>query len=58
MLSSEQVADLQSRVAVGQPKTQIASDLGVSRQILCQYLRVFWLTLTLYFLDSYILLSV
>lgn len=38
-LSNEQVAELKSRVAAGQPKTQVARDFGISRETLYQYLR-------------------
>jgi len=39
-LSSEEIADLKSRVAAGQPKTQVARDFAISRETLYQYLRV------------------
>ncbi len=38
-LSSEQIAELKNKVAVGQPKTQVARDFGISRETLYQYLR-------------------
>ena len=37
--SNEQEAELKSRVAAGQPKTQVARDFGISRETLYQYLR-------------------
>ncbi|NTW87781.1 MAG: recombinase family protein [Desulfobulbaceae bacterium] len=38
-LNIDQIADLKSRVAIGQPKTQIAHYFGISRETLYQYLR-------------------
>lgn len=38
-LSSEEIADLKSRVAAGQLKTQVARDFGISRETLYQYMR-------------------
>lgn len=38
-LSSEQVATIKPRLANGDTKTQIAKDLGISRETLYQYLR-------------------
>jgi len=38
-LNNEQVTDLKNRVAAGQPKTQVARDFGISREMLYQYLR-------------------
>lgn len=38
-LSAAQVQTLQQRVAAGQPKAQLARELGISRQTLYQYLR-------------------
>ncbi|NTV99591.1 MAG: Hin recombinase [Chlorobiaceae bacterium] len=38
-LSIEQAADLKSRVAAGQPKTQVDLDFAISRETLYQYLR-------------------
>ena len=37
-LSNEQVADPKNRVAAGQPKTQVARDFGISREMLNQYI--------------------
>jgi len=39
--SIDQVADLKSRVAAGQPKIQAARDFGISRETLYQYLRAY-----------------
>jgi len=38
-LNIEQVAELKSKVAVVQPKTQVARDFGISRETLYQYLQ-------------------
>ena len=38
-LSVEQVAELKRRVAAGEPKSQLARDLGITRETVYQYLR-------------------
>ena len=39
LFSDDQVAALRARVAAGEPKAQVARDLGVSRETLYRYLR-------------------
>jgi DNA invertase Pin-like site-specific DNA recombinase len=39
-LSDADIAELKSRVAVGEKKSQIARDFGISRETLYQYLRM------------------
>jgi len=38
-LSPEQITELKARVAANEPKTQIARDLGISRETLYSYLK-------------------
>jgi len=38
-LSADQVAELKRRVAAGEPKSQVARDLGITRETVYQYLR-------------------
>jgi DNA invertase Pin-like site-specific DNA recombinase len=38
-LTPDQVADLRTRVAAGEPKARLARELGISRQTLYEYLR-------------------
>lgn len=38
-LSDERVAELKRRVAAGEPKAQVARDLGITRETVYQYLR-------------------
>jgi DNA invertase Pin-like site-specific DNA recombinase len=39
-LNSEQIGEVKRRIAAGEPKARVARDMGISRETVCQYLRL------------------